>query len=143
MPRQGLLFKGSGEFLFTLWYSVPDAEIGKRIGVSSYYNCGSARWELNAYNMPRSVCDPALLSCCSGWSRQCCFAKQKNLILKLNIKVSEAGLEGYLPQKHAQTPSEIQLTMFQQRQGILPDSSISSNCHVFMYLSLTTDSDIK
>lgn len=82
VPRQGLLFKGSGEFLFILWYSVPDAEIWKHVGASSYYNCSSAIWELNAYNMPRSVSDLALLSSCNGWSRQHSFAEQKNFILK-------------------------------------------------------------
>lgn len=60
---------------------------------------------------------------------------QSKRISYSNIKVSEARLEDYLPQKHVQTPSEIQLTAFQQRQGILPDSSISTDCHVFMYLS--------
>lgn len=108
--------------------------------MSSYYNCGSAIWEQNAYNMPRSVSDLVLLSSCNGWSKQHRFAKQKNLILKLNIKVSEARLENYLPQKPVRTPSEIQPTMFQQRQGTLANSSISSNCHTFMYLSLIDNS---
>lgn len=63
---------------------------------------------------------------------------KKYSIRESNIKVSGAGLENLQttsPQKHVQTTSEIQLTTFQQRQGILPDSSISNNCHVFMYLS--------
>lgn len=60
---------------------------------------------------------------------------QSKRILYSSMKVSDAGLEDYLPQKHVQMPSEIQLTTFQLREGILSDSSISNNCHVFMYLS--------
>lgn len=47
--------------------------------------------------------------------------------------------------KLVRTTSEIQLTTFQQRQTISPDSSISNNCHVFMYLSPVDNrlSDIK
>lgn len=69
MPRQGPLFKGSGEFLFTLWYSVPDAEIGKHEGASRYYDYASAIWEINAYNMPRSVSELVRLSSRNVWSR--------------------------------------------------------------------------
>lgn len=73
---------------------------------------------------------------------------KKYSIRESNIEVSEAGLEDLQttnPQKRVQATSEIQLTTFQQRQGILPDSSISNNCHVFMYLSPIDNrlSDIK
>jgi len=46
------------------------------------------------------------------------------------------GLTSYQPpQNRVQTASEIQLTAFQQGQGVLPESSIRKRSHVFMYLS--------
>lgn len=68
---------------------------------------------------------------------------EKYLILQSN-KRSQKSYKLPAP-KLVQTTSEIQLTTFQQRQTILPDSSISNNCHVFMYLSPVDNrlSDIK
>lgn len=81
-----------------------------------------------------------LLAFCNVWSRQHAFAMQKVFDTRIKPKGLRSRirrLTNYQAQKHVQTTSEIQLTTFQQRQGILPDSSISNNCHVFMYLSPT------
>lgn len=142
MPRQGLLLKDSGEFLFTLWYSVPDAETGKHVGASSHYNCAGAVRELNPYNMPSSVSELVPLFSWNVWGRLHTFAKQKGFDTQIKhkgLRSRNRRLTNYQPQIHVQiilenhlTPDNIHLTTFQQRQGVLPDSSISNNCHVFM-----------
>lgn len=138
MPRQGPLLKGSAEFLSTLWYSAHDAELRKHTDTCSYHNYASALWELNDYNMPRSVSELVPPSLCNTWNRQHASEKQKIFDTWLKHKGLRSRirrLTNYQPQKYVQTTSEVQLTTFQQRKGILPDSSISDNCHVFMYLS--------
>lgn len=61
--------------------------------------------------------------------------KYLTLIKLKGLRSRIRRLTKYQSPKHVETTLEFQLTTFQQRQAVLPHSSISNNCHVFMYLS--------
>lgn len=149
MSKQRLLFKGPRELEFSLCYSAPpfwDRKAHRCI--QSLKRCQrqmGAKWL--QYAKGCFWTSPSFLLQCAVQAVLLCIAKsiwhsdQTERSLRSRIR----RLTKHQSPKHVETTSEIQLTTFQQRRAVLPHSSISNNCHVFMYLSPVDSrfSDIK